>query len=329
MLTKKLPHNLSLIYENSKRRSAFSEKIREKLDVMHKKKYCEDDILKNIELDELIGLGDWGNIYSAYFKNSNPDRKIALKMTKINNNDLDNPYTKESISWYEYWMLDMFRNLIVERICPNLPLCFGTFLCSEHNFIFRKTRGYYPCIVTAQELASGDLRKYLKYSLDIPDAHIYVILFQIMAALHTIQINGQILNNDVKASNILFYDIKPGGYWHYKICNVDFYVPNFGKIIILNDFGVSTLYDPYFQLFPNKKKQTFDLGSRLAININGIFSPIKVRHIKSQTVRWVGKKGDYFVSSGIKYKVDKKSNNLLLQTQNYLSIKNYFYLVKA
>ena len=99
-----------------------------------------------------------------------------------------------------------------------------------------------------------------------------------MAGLHAIQMYGQIKNNDIKSRNILYYNVEPGGFWHYKINKKHFYVPNYGKLFVINDFGVSTLYDPSYQLYPNESTTLFNLGSRYAICNNGIFSPINSKN---------------------------------------------------
>ena len=120
---------------------------------------------------------------------------------------------------------DIIKPLIAKDVCPNLLLFIDTFLCEKCDFIFRKGDASHPCVITFMELASGDLRDYLKFATP-SNAELYSALFQIMAGLHAIQMSGQILNNDIKSKNILYYDVKPGGYWHYKIGKKNFYVPN-------------------------------------------------------------------------------------------------------
>ena len=173
---------------------------------------------------------------------------------------------------------------------------------------------------TAMELASGDMRDYLKFG-SFSDKELYSALFQIMAGLHAIQMTGQILNNDIKAKNILYYDVKPGGYWHYKIGSQNFYVPNYGKMFVLNDFGVSTLYDPNFQLYPSKQRATFNIGSRFAINIDETFSPVEAgtefignELRKTKPVKWTTiTKGDLQQTSrGASYKIDRKTGQVII-----------------
>ena len=280
-----------------------------------------NELEKYIKLDKLVGTGDWGNVYSACLpRDILCRRKFAIKMSRISDDDFKDPYTETSAAWYEIWILkDILKPLIKNNICPNLPLFIDTFLCDKCDFIFRKNDKTHPCIITVMELASGDMRNYLNFEQP-SNKEIYSALFQIMAGLHAIQMSAQILNNDIKSKNILYYNVAPGGYWHYRIFNQDFYVPNYGKIFVLNDFGVSTLYDPNFQLYPDKKRNTFNLGSRYAINIDETFSPIVAgieysndKMKKTDEIKWVNKEGIINQKSkGATYKIDRKTGQVIL-----------------
>jgi len=45
-------------------------------------------------------------------------------------------------------------------------------------------------------------------------------------------------HNDAHFNNYLIHNIKPGGYFHYNIYGVDYYLKNLGFLVILNDFGL-------------------------------------------------------------------------------------------
>lgn len=328
--TVRLPYDLGKIYLKSKLRKTLAKKIKKGLSMIHSVSDGSQCFMKNginevkryIKLGKLIGQGDWGNVYSACLPDDTScKRKFAIKMARISDEDFNDPYTETSIAWYEIWMLkDIIKPLIDMDICPNLPFYIDTFLCDKCDFIFRTGYKQHPCVTTVMELATGgDMKDYLRYSR-LSDDEIYSALFQIMAGLHAIQMSGQILNYDIKATNILVYNVTPGGYWHYKIGKNNFYVPNYGKMLVLNDFGVSTLYNPNFQLYPNKSKQVFNLGSRFAINIDGIFSPIEAKTewnkklIKSRNVSWIDSQDGtlYNTSKGVTYKLDRKSDQVII-----------------
>lgn len=329
ILTKiKLPYNLSIVYLKTKYRIALSKSIKKGLADIHSVPEGLQCIMKNginhiskyIKLKKLIGTGDWGNVYSACLSSDfKCRRKFAIKMSRITQEDYKEPYTETSTAWYESLMLkDIIKPLITKNICPNLPLFIDTFLCNKCDFIFRKGDTQHPCVITIMELASSDMTNFLKFG-NPTDNEVYSALFQIMAGIHAIQISGQILNNDIKTKNILVYNVKPGGYWHYKIFKNNFYVPNYGKMFVINDFGVSTLYNPNFQLYPNKRKTVFNLGSRFAINIDGMFSPIETnveyesnRLRKSKTVKWLDTDNSVHRNSrGANYKLDRKTGQIV------------------
>lgn len=327
VFTKKIPNDLDQIYLDTYFRNKNASLIKYGFRKIHKFINKDQYILLNdintlkkyIKLEKLIGTGDWGNVYSAYIKDQKKVRKFALKMSRLTNTDLENPYSDTSFSWYEIWMLrDIFKPLIIKNACPNLPLFIDTFLANKCDFIFRKGDNSHPCIITAVELANGDFGEYLK-SESPKEEELYSALFQLMAGLHSIQMSGQILNNDIKSKNILYYNVIPGGYWHYKIDDMDFYVPNYGKMFIINDFGVSTLYNPNFQLYPNQKRKVFNLGSRYAINIDGIFSPIKAKLefsgtnlIETGEIKWINENNETLISNGATYKLDRKTGQIIM-----------------
>lgn len=325
----KLPYELSRVYLETRYRIALSKKIKNGLVGIHSVPEGVQCFMKNgvnhlskyVKLGKLVGTGDWGNVYSACLRSDNAcKRKFAIKMSRITQEDYKEPYTETSSAWYETWMLkDIIKPLITKNVCPNLPLFIDTFLCNKCDFIFRKGDNQHPCVISTMELASGDMRDFLKFG-NPTDNEVYSALFQIMAGIHAIQMSGQILNNDIKSKNILVYNVKPGGYWHYKIWKQHFYVPNYGKMFVINDFGVSTLYNPNYQLYPNKKRKMFYLGSRFAINIDGIFSPIEtgVEYLnnelrKSKTVKWLDTVDGsvHHKSRGSTYKLDRKTGQIV------------------
>jgi serine/threonine protein kinase len=123
------------------------------------------------------------------------------------------------------------------------------------------------------ELANGTLKEFFESS---PNVHqTKSALFQILAGLHTIQMNGQIMHFDIKAQNILYYNVIPGGYWKYVIHDKVFYVPNYGKLFVINDFGISRPLSPHLKITYSKHEH-FKLGSRYGIIVNNKLTPIEM-----------------------------------------------------
>ena len=231
------------------------------------------ELLEKIQIDKLLGTGTFGNVYSACTPKPCDDNsyKFAIKLSSfINKRHYNNPFNPEEQSWHEFFILKDYINPLVERgICPNLPLLQEGYLCNTCEFADNSVK---ECIITITELADGDMNKWFTEKERTSD-EIYSALFQIMAAIHTIQYHCQLINKDVKAPNILYYKVKSGGYWHYIIHGQDFYVPNYGHLFVLNDFGVSIIQDPYTKLL-SSKKNTWQGTSRNFMIINNEISPI-------------------------------------------------------
>jgi len=231
------------------------------------------ELLEKLQINKLLGTGTFGNVYSACSPKPCDENsyKFAVKLSSfINKKHYKNPFNLEEQSWHEFFILKDYINPLVEKgICPNLPLLQGGYLCDTCEFADGKTK---ECIITITELANGDMDKWFTEK-DRTSEEIYSALFQIMAAIHTIQYHCQLINKDVKAPNILYYNVKAGGYWHYVIHGQDFYVPNYGHLFVLNDFGVSIIQDPNTKLL-SSKKNTWQGTSRNFMILNNQISPL-------------------------------------------------------
>ena len=195
-----------------------------------------DALLEKIEIIDMIGVGTFGEVYQVETNNST---KIALKVSKfLSKKDV----TKvNSQSWFELTILrDYIRPLIEHKICPNLPLLIDGYFCSNCKFRNAKDQA---CIITLMELANGDLHDWFNKKKRTDD-ELYNALFQIMVAIHAIHTHHQIINLDVKAQNVLYHEVAPGGHWVYIVNGVNYYVPNLGFLMVLNDFGVSMSQEP-------------------------------------------------------------------------------------
>jgi serine/threonine protein kinase len=278
------------IYLTQTYRNHLLQVVRDKLIDVKKRPLGKQCVNKILSLDQLLGKGDYGNVYLANMG----EFQFAVKLSKLKPGAIDNPYSRYNASWYEVLIMqDILRPLIQDKICPNLPLLIDSLVCNNCTITIRDVTEDQPCVTTITELANGSLRDFLKFHNPTPE-ELYSALFQIMAGLHAIQLHGQIMNFDVKADNVLFYNVTPGGYWLYIVHGQKYYVPNFGKLFILNDFGISRPMSPDFQLYRQPTDVTFRLGSRFAMVKNGKFSPInaykepdyKGRMVKSSIVHW-------------------------------------------
>ncbi len=259
----------------------------------------------------LLGSGDYGNVYAVTTKIYNEHLPFALKFSKLKPTATQVPFGTVNSSWHEVNILKMFRNLIRDGVCQNLPLIYDCYMCNTASLTIRGETKIQPCVITAVELASGTLRDWFKIKPKVKPKEVYSAFFQIAAAIHTIQNYGQIMNYDVKADNILYYDVKTStnvDYWTYVVHGKNYYVPNYGKLFILNDFGISRPMSPNLKLYRDETEEHFRLGSRYGIVIDNEITPLKSKDLEPNSILWEDSKNSK--SSGIQFKSSKGDNKI-------------------
>jgi serine/threonine protein kinase len=296
------------IYIDHKNRLKYASEVYKTLTQLREQAPWSQCISNKEIILEMIGKGCYGNVYKGY-KNS---QTFAVKFSKLSKESVSKPYSLDYLSWYEaFFLKDIFKPMITNNICPNLPLLYDTFTCDKYKLTIKNTEEEHPCVITVVELASGDLKQYF----NLPSLNgdlVYSALFQIMAALWAIQKYAQILHYDIKKENILFYKIRPGGYFQYKIFGINFYLPNHGYLFILNDFGLARSMSPRYPMYRSEKEDHFRLGSRYAYIKNGKFIPINTINDQFQNITWTTKektsKGGEFYMERISKEITPDSN---------------------
>lgn len=249
---------------------------------------------KSLKLD-MLGAGCYGNVY----KSKKEGKDFAVKITCLDKKALDKPYSRNVSAWHEvHFLSKVLKPLIEKKICPNLPLIYNVYSCPECTITISNEKKKGPCASCMVELADGNLRNFL--SIKRKKEELYSCLFQIFAGLYTIQKYAQIMNFDVKKENVLFYNTEPGGYWKYVIFGKDYYVPNYGKLFVLNDFGISRSMSPSNIMYRSDREKTYRLGSRFAFVKDNKFVPIEVDTSYNE-------KGEKISAIEVSWDCDKKS----------------------
>lgn len=299
---------LSKVFLSSKNRINYRETVR-KATISEKADCFKKFMTEKYEL----GSGCYGNVFRAEIS----DLFFAVKFSKIKSDAKQCLFSKDFSSWHEIYILEKIANTIIRKnICPNLPMIYDKFYCKNCRLIFKEKKSTHPCVVSVVELANGNFKD---FSFTKHSSEEYMsCLFQIMAGLHAIQVHGQIMNFDIKKENILFYNVPPGGYWHYVIHGKNYYVPNYGKLFILNDFGISRSMSPKFCMYRNMKNKTFRLGHRFAIIYEKRFYPLNVAYefnddmkkVDTQKITWKTHEGK-ITSKGAEFRMERKSEKIL------------------
>jgi serine/threonine protein kinase len=281
-------------------------------------------IQNHLKLD-MIGKGSFANVYKADLQGL----KFAVKFSKLKPESVAKPYSRDFASWYEVFFLkDIFKPLIEKGICPNLPLLYDAFTCKDCQLNIGGVVSTLPCVITVVELADGDFKNYLD-TQDPGINELHSALFQIMAGLCAIQKYGQVMNFDIKKENILYYKIPSGGFFQYSILGKKFYVPNYGYLFVINDFGISRSMSPSYPMYKSEKDITFRLGSRYAYVKNGKFVPINIRQqvdadnkiVPANQITW----SDGTSSMGAEFRMFRGTNKIVQLTgPEILSSKDFF-----
>jgi hypothetical protein len=269
---------LSYIYLTTKERDAYIIKISLLLWYVKKVPDWEQNLNYYLNLGKMIGSGCYGNVYEGSIE----WQRFAVKLSKLKPEAMTEPeYNNYISSWHEALILRDCIQPILKK-CPNLPLLYDTFTLKKCNLVIKEEKIVSPCVVTLVELANGDLKKYMLTKP--PEEEVYSAIFQIMAGLYALQTTCQLMHYDVKKENILYYDVEKYGCWHYRIHGIDFYVPNYGKLFVISDFGISRTLTPEFPMYKTKEEKYFRLGHRIAILMDKKFVPIN-------TEKYVNNKG--------------------------------------
>lgn len=185
--------------------------------------------------------------------------EIALKVMPITITDLENKGDTRFRPWREVYVLEKTTEIIQNRGVPSLPILYGFSICNSlktkdyinKRLIDRMERSNPAekfgknALIIFSELADYDLEYWVKNILfELPDANILkAAIFQVMSGLLALNQELHLVHFDLHVGNVLVSEISAGGYFHYKIGNSNYYVPNYGYLFKVWDFSRSVLLE--------------------------------------------------------------------------------------
>lgn len=136
----------------------------------------------------------------------------------------------------EIKILDKMTEYVLKKYTPNFPITYLTLHCDKKCEYpncpeYTKKSGYY---IVLNELANEDLRMWLKNTYTNEEYN--SIFLQIILSVYAFH-NMGFYHNDLHLGNFLIHKVKPGGFWHYKISDIDIYVKNMGYLLVIWDPG--------------------------------------------------------------------------------------------
>jgi hypothetical protein len=150
---------------------------------------------------------------------------------------------KDDLSLYEANVLAAMNDYVLRGKFPNFPLTYKSGLCDGDvcsqvgKFCPRNVdsavagKGYR--VIVNEYASGGDLKTFLTYR--IPEGLVESLFVQGFLAIAAFQLFLGLAHNDTHLKNFLVHEVKPGGFWHYRVYGRDVYVPNLGWQVVLWD----------------------------------------------------------------------------------------------
>jgi serine/threonine protein kinase len=221
-------------------------------DITKCKKLIED-IYKSDTINNINKLAE-GSFGYVYLKYENTCGSLVIKKFKKIQRD-------SSIIKTECKILNMVKKAVDDFICPNFIYAYYA--------IYNKIE---PLVIMEYiDITLGQFAKN-EYSLHIFD----VIIFQILMGVLCMEKSLKINHNDLGKDNIFIKFINKDTVLKYNINGIEYYVKTYGYLVVIGDFGISTL----------KKSQIKNntLEYRFATSLNMSFLKCKLRTNKIDTV---------------------------------------------
>ncbi len=220
--------------------------------------------------DTYIDAGSYGEVKKVYSRESK--RYIAVKTIPLDITDvafIDEPFGNKSLQFSSVWSEILFYRLmnllIYNKVIPNFPIMYNWHYCTSCEIKSRSLqenlhRSVTECLYMEQELADGTLRELVKkYSKSLPEKYWYTIFFQIFAGVYAIRKYFNITHNDLHYCNVLYIKLqKDKGYIRYIIDNKKYYVPTFGYLFLIADFGLATIDKKVMSTSSRKQRHHLD-----------------------------------------------------------------------
>jgi hypothetical protein len=195
---------------------------------------------KDILLYKQIGSK---SVYGIVYKSKNINPKYKEKIPKfVAKIQLMTKESKQELSIFEA----LSKYAIKHNIC-HFPILYSSSSCNniirnnKYPELLEKAKNNYKNYsIILYEIANGDYYSFInkyKYRLNSKIwKNIYEQFFISIFIYHYLDL----FHADTHGGNFLYEKIKPGGCFHYKINNVDYYIENIGYKWMIWDYGLTT-----------------------------------------------------------------------------------------
>jgi len=181
----------------------------------------------------------------------------------------------------ELEILTKLTNVVRMDLCPHFPLFYGYVICKNYSSFEKdsfeksnpddktvsnrlqkfpnliKNKYYVKFITSFIELANGDSWNFLKTYKNNEAFLINAIIQQLLSVMFFHYHAGRI-HNDTHPGNFLYYKVKAGGYFHYRLFGIDYYLENLGFLWVIWDFDLSLTKEMGILYYNEKKNNVND-----------------------------------------------------------------------
>lgn len=197
-----------------------------------------DDIVEykvaNNRLTLIKKIGSKSKYGLVYLTVDNDDNTLFSFATKLM------PYNDRNR--IEIIIVQFLSEITLKDKNPHFVLTYNAMLCDNKNDEIKpflpnliRTDNY---IIAVNELANGNLKDFIFSTANTPELFLNALQQVILSILSFHYFTQGIFHNDCHYKNFLFHRIEPGGYFHYKIYDIDIYVENKGYVWMIWDFGL-------------------------------------------------------------------------------------------
>lgn len=211
----------------------------------------------NLKENRLLGQGYQGIVHSY----CDEKKCIAVKKVFLENRQakyLKKPFSIPALKYenfIELAAMKLTNQLVLQNVCPHFIL---------HYKSTNQSREYEPPCQDIYPYSSKFYNELIEgaktYTDWVKEKHTteewYNAYFQITVSIYCLQKYLNMIHLDLHSDNILVKTVKRGGYWKYVIDGKNYYVPNYGFIFYINDFGHAWIPENFQSWIVRRKYKT-------------------------------------------------------------------------
>lgn len=208
------------------------------------------------------------------FKN---EKIFALKIVPQIEGEID-------ISKREIDLIKKASKLVINNFTPNLQIFYGQSICNKmpidyyknqrlKNKLINKKAYKNKAFMIFYEQSQSDLEHYLRNHI-LDTRQIKSLIFQVMHGLAMLNKYYALVHFDLHLGNILYNKEQNYDYIHYKIDEIDYYIPAYGAVFTIWDYGRSVLLQSDMENII-KKKILFHMRRHFNVEFEYLIDNIK------------------------------------------------------